>query len=201
LPANARAAATLKAAADASLGRTASHATAPPVRTNRGKLVRGLFAGGTFCSEAQIVFAQAGLPVASNVPVPGAHALAGAHDSHIMVDLGDDEFTRGRPHPMIEPAIRERPIAAALADPAVGAILLDVVLGYGAHPDPAGHLAGFLSGRNGGALLIASVTGTDDDPQPRGAQVQRLTEVGVIVADSNAEAAEMAVMAVGGGGR
>jgi FdrA protein len=201
LPANARAAATLKAAADASLGRTASRAPAAAVRADHGKLVRGLFAGGTFCSEAQIVFARAGLAVASNVPVPGAHALAGAHDSHIMVDLGDDEFTRGRPHPMIEPAIRERPIAAALADPAVGAILLDVVLGYGAHPDPAGHLAGFLSGRNGGALVIASVTGTDDDPQPRGAQVQKLTDVGVIVADSNAEAAEMGVVAVGGGGR
>jgi FdrA protein len=201
LPGNARAAATLRAAADLSLGRAASHAAAPLVRAEHGKLVRGLFAGGTFCSEAQILFARAGLPVASNVPVPGAHALAGAHDSHIMVDLGDDEFTRERPHPMIEPAIRERPIAAALADPAVGVILLDVVLGYGAHPDPAGHLAGVLGIRNGGPLVIASVTGTDGDPQPRDAQMQKLVEAGVIVADSNAEAAEMAVMAVGKGER
>jgi FdrA protein len=198
LPANARAAATLRAAANASLGRAASPASLQRVRADRGTLVRGLFAGGTFCSEAQIVFAQAGLPVASNVPVPGALALAGAHGAHTMVDLGDDEFTRGRPHPMIEPAVRERPLAAALADPAVGAILLDVVLGHGAHPDPAGHLAGLLGGRNGGPLVIASVTGTDADPQPRGAQVDKLVAAGVMVADSNAEAAELAAAAVGG---
>jgi FdrA protein len=224
LPGNARAAATLKAAADASLAhvpakgtpvrrqehapnleRAAGSASPPRVRADRGTLVRGLFAGGTFCSEAQIVFAQAGLPVASNVPVPGAHALAGAQETHVlahvMIDLGDDEFTRGRPHPMIEPAVRERPLAAALADPAVGAILLDVVLGYGAHPDPAGHLAGILGGRDGRPLVIASVTGTDADPQPRGAQVEKLVAAGVIVADSNAEAAELAVTAVGKGER
>jgi FdrA protein len=202
LPANARAAATLRAAADASLGRVAGNGPAPRVRANGGTLVRGLFAGGTFCSEAQIVFAQAGLPVASNVPVPGASALAGAQQTHVlahtMIDLGDDEFTRGRPHPMIEPAVRERPLAAALADPAVGAILLDVVLGHGAHPDPAGHLAGLLGGRNGGPLVIASVTGTDADPQPRGVQVEKLVAAGVMVADSNADAAELAAAAVGG---
>src|SRR5205807_2251529 len=191
LPANARAAATLRAAADASLGRAAARAPPPRVRADRGTLVRGLFAGGTFCSEAQIVFAQAGLPVASNVPVPGARTLADQKGMHTMIDLGDDEFTRGRPHPMIEPAVRERPLAAALADPAVGAILLDVVLGHGAHPDPAGHLAGLLGGRNGGPLVIASVTGTDADPQPRGAQVEKLVAAGVTVADSNAEAAEV----------
>jgi FdrA protein len=195
LPANARAAATLRAAADASMGRAARNGPAPRLRANG--VVRGLFAGGTFCSEAQIVFAQAGLPVASNVPVPGASALADAPGAHTMIDLGDDEFTRGRPHPMIEPAIRERPLAAALADPAVGAILIDVVLGHGAHPDPAGHLAGILAGRNGGPLVIASVTGTDADPQPRGAQVEKLVAAGVVVAESNAEAAELAVTAVG----
>ena len=196
LPANARAATTLKAAADASMGRVAGNGPASRVRANG--VVRGLFAGGTFCSEAQIVFAQAGLPVASNVPVPGAAALTDVQGAHTMIDLGDDEFTRGRPHPMIEPAIRERPLAAALADPAVGAILLDVVLGHGAHPDPAGHLASILAGPNGHPLVIASVTGTDADPQPRGAQVEKLVAAGVMVADSNADAAELAAAAVGG---
>jgi FdrA protein len=197
LPANARAATTLKAAADASMGRTAASTPPPRLRAGRGTLVRGLFAGGTFCSEAQIVLAQAGLPVASNVPVPGARELADGHATNVMIDLGDDEFTRGRPHPMIEPAVRERPLAAALADPAVGAILLDVVLGHGAHPDPAGHLAGILGAHNGGPLVIASVTGTDADPQPRGDQVEKLVAAGVIVADSNADAAALAVAAVG----
>jgi FdrA protein len=197
LPANAHAVATLHAAADASMGRVASHASAPHVRANG--VVRGLFAGGTLCSEAQIVFAQAGLPVASNVPVPGAAMLGRADGVHTMIDLGDDEFTRGRPHPMIEPAVRERPLAAALADPAVGAVLLDVVLGHGAHPDPAGHLAGILGKRNGGPLVIASVTGTDADPQPRADQVDKLVAAGVIVAGSNAEAAELAAAAIGKG--
>jgi FdrA protein len=202
LPANARAAATLHAAADMSMGRAAGRAPAPRLRAGRGTLVRGLFAGGTFCSEAQIVFAQAGLPVASNVPVPGASMLVGAQQTHgmahVMIDLGDDQFTRGRPHPMIDPAVRDRPLAAALADTAVGAVLIDVVLGHGAHPDPAGHLAGLLARRNDGPLVIASVTGTDADPQPRPAQVDKLVAAGVTVADSNAQAAELAVAAIGG---
>jgi FdrA protein len=200
LPANARPAATLRAAADLSLGRPTSRAKPPSVRAHCGKWVRGLFAGGTFCAEAQVVFAQAGLAVASNVPVPGAQSLAGAKNSHIMIDLGDDEFTRGRPHPMIEPAVRDRPIVDALGDADVAVILLDVVLGYGAHPDPAGHLCGTLAGRRDGPLVIASVTGTDGDPQPRSEQVQKLVEAGIMVADSNAEAAEMAIMAIGAPG-
>ena len=150
--------------------------------------MRGLFAGGTLCSEAQIIFRQAGLAVTSNVPVPGASAMVGAPDGHVMIDLGDDEFTRGRPHPMFEPGVRDAPLADALADPRVGIILLDIVLGYGGHPDPAGHLAAFLAGRERRPLIVASVTGTDADPQPRNAQVETLIAAGVIVADSNAEA-------------
>src|SRR6185436_5930803 len=143
VPANARAAATLKAAADIVLGASAaSWAQQPLPGLARTGLVRGLFAGGTLCSEAQIVFRQAGLSVMSNVPVPGASAIVRAPDGHVMIDLGDDEFTRGRPHPMFEPGVRDAPLAEALADPSVGLVLLDVVLGYGGHPDPAGHLAG-----------------------------------------------------------
>jgi len=199
LPANARAAATLKAAAELALGRPLA-SRAPPLSAlhPRGPYARGLYAGGTLCSEAQIVFAAAGLPVSSNVPVPGAAALDGAPAGHAMIDLGDDQFTRGRPHPMIEPAVRDAPLAAALADPAVGVVLLDVVLGHGAHPDPAGHLAQALAGRRDGALVIASVTGTDADPQPRAEQVRKLAAAGVIVAESNADAATLAIMALAG---
>jgi FdrA protein len=197
LPANARSVPTLRAAADMSLGRSTTGARPPSLRVQRGTRVRGLFAGGTFCAEAQVVFTRAGLAVASNVPVPGARPLAGTKHGHVMIDLGDDEFTRGRPHPMIEPDVRDRPIADALADPEVAVILLDIVLGYGAHPDPAGHLCGILGRRSGGPLVIASVTGTEGDPQPRSQQVQKLVEAGVAVADSNAEAAEMAIMAIG----
>jgi FdrA protein len=226
LPQNARAAPTLKAAAELAVGRPL--ATHPLDLTSlhkvRGGSVRGLFAGGTLCTEAQIVFTAAGLPVASNVPVPGAAAMTRppevhrrpsaavlgietadaerrlceggprrATAGHVMIDLGDDAFTRGRPHPMIEPGVRDAPLAAALADPAVGVILLDVVLGYGAHPDPAGHLAQALAGRRDGALIVASVTGTDADPQPRADQVRKLADAGVLVAASNADAAALAM--------
>lgn len=198
LPGNARAAATLKAAAELAIGRPLAtrRPDLPPLHPARGAYVRGLFAGGTLCSEAQVVFMTAGLPVASNVPVPGAAALTGAPAGHVMIDLGDDAFTRGRPHPMIEPAVRDAPLAAALADPHVGVILLDIVLGYGAHPDPAGHLARTFTGRRDGVPIVASVTGTDADPQPRGAQVRKLQEAGVVVADCNADAAALAMAAV-----
>jgi FdrA protein len=197
LPPNARSAATLKAAAELVVGAGSNSTKASVPRLTGGKLVRGLFAGGTLCSEAQIVFRQAGLSVMSNVPVPGASAMADAHDGHVLIDLGDDEFTRGRPHPMFEPGVRDAPLAEALADPGVGLILLDVVLGYGGHPDPAGHLAAFLARRQGRPVIVASVTGTDADPQPRDAQLQKLADAGVIVANSNADAAEAAIAAIG----
>jgi len=149
------------------------------------------------CSEAQVVFAAAGAAVSSNVPVPGAAALAGAPAGHTMIDLGDDEFTRGRPHPMIEPAVRDGPLTAALADTNVGVVLVDVVLGYGGHADPAGHLAQVLGARRDGVAIVASVTGTDADPQPRREQVAKLEAVSVVVADSNADAAALALAAAG----
>lgn len=197
LPSNASGATTLREAAEIVVGGRPGPAK-PPLRVlDRGKTVRGLFAGGTLCGEAQIIFRQAGLPVASNVPVPGAAALTGLNDGHVMIDLGDDAFTRGRPHPMFEPGVRDAPLAEALSDPAVGVILLDIVLGYGGHADPAGHLAAFLAGRERRPLIMASVTGTDTDPQPREAQVRKLVEAGVMVADSNADAAEAAIAALG----
>jgi FdrA protein len=195
LPPNARSAVTLKGAAELVVGKVAS-AEPALLRANAGKLVRGLFAGGTLCSEAQIVFRQAGLPVMSNVPVPGASAMVGSQDGHVLIDLGDDAFTRGRPHPMFEPAVRDAPLAEALADPRVGVVLLDVVLGYGGHADPAGHLVAFLAGRERRPIIVASVTGTDADPQPRKAQVQKLVDAGVVVADSNADAADAAIAAI-----
>ena len=196
LPDNARVAVTLDAAADMALGVAPGRRPPSLPHLAEGKLVRGLYAGGTLCSEAQIVFRQGGLAVASNVPVPGATLVPAGHE-HAMIDLGDDAFTRGRPHPMFEPSVRDAPLAEALADPRVGLVLLDVVLGYGGHPDPAGHLAALLAGQNIRPVIIASVIGTDADPQPRDAQVRTLADAGVIVADSNAAAAQAAIAALG----
>ena len=136
--------------------------------------VHALYCGGTLCTEAELVFKRRGL------------------QGHCFIDLGDEKYTRGRPHPMIDPEIRNAHIAAALADSAVGVILVDVVLGFGAHPDPAGVLLEVKSRKT----IVASVTGTDADPQVRSRQVARLRDAGVLVAPSNAQAAALAASLV-----
>jgi FdrA protein len=163
------------------------------VRAHAKGAIRGLFCGGTLCAEAQIVLMDHGLKVASNVPVPGAGAKGARH---LLLDLGDDDYTHGRPHPMIEPALRSEHLERALRDKAVGVILLDVVIGYGAHADPAGLVAAVV--RKSKKLVIASVTGTEADPQVYSRQVKTLRAAGVLVADSNAAAARIAALAVGG---
>ncbi len=197
LPKNARFAPTLLAAAESAAGkRIAAVRVAMPAR--RRGWIRGLYCGGTLCAEAQLVLLGEGVAVRSNVPVPGARAAAGLNDkAHTLLDLGDDEYTRGRPHPMIDPALRDELFATVLRDPNVAAVLLDVVIGYGAHSDPAGLIARTLAqaGRRRPAV-IASVTGTEGDPQGYGRQVARLREAGVLVAASNAHAAKLAARAL-----
>ena len=163
------------------------------------RVVRGLFSGGTFCYEAQLVFLQRGLACRSNAPVHGAEPLNAHTDGHVFIDLGDDEYTRGRPHPMIDPSQRNAAIRAHAEDPATAALLFDVVLGYGAHADPAGALAQALRDARASAqthgrtlALIAHVCGTEGDPQGKSRQLAALTEAGVIVAESNFEAAALA---------
>jgi FdrA protein len=198
LPANVRFAGTLAEAAEAVLGRKlAACQGALPKPASAAKLIRGLFCGGTLCSEAQMILQRSGLDVVSNVPVPGAERLGAKRNAHMMIDLGDDEFTRGRPHPMIEPATRDAPLAEALADETVGVVVLDVVLGWGSHPDPAGQLVRALGNWAGtGPMIVASVVGTEADPQVRSSQVRKLTDAGIILAASNASATEIALQCV-----
>ncbi len=133
---NAQRAYTLKDAARLAAGATATtNAEAPcaePTPRTAGRAIRGLFSGGSLCAEAQVVLRDAGLDVASNVAIPGVTNWSPAElttNRHLMLDLGDDQFTRGRPHPMIEPAVRDEPLHKALADETIGVVLLDVVLG------------------------------------------------------------------------
>ena len=199
LPSNARRAHTLREAAELALGvRFAPDfvARTPLPQSRRGNRVRGLYCGGTLCAEAQLVLLGASELVASNTPVPGAQAIDGATQdrAHSIVDLGADEYTRGRPHPMIEPAIRSEPLRAAMTDSTTAAVLLDVVIGYGAHPDPAGVLVDAVGSMPAQRPpIIASVCGTEGDPQVYSRQVRTLESAGIIVAPSNAHAAEFAV--------
>jgi len=167
----------------------------------------GLFCGGTLAQEAWVVLHHGGLEVRSNVAVdPALKVEPGAEvRGHVIWDLGDDAFTVGRPHPMIEPALRDDLVAAALGDPGVGIVLVDCVLGYGAHHDPAGSLGvAVVRGRAGTqGVVIASITGTERDPQGYREQRRTLEAAGVLVLDSNALAARLAldlVKRAGGGG-
>ena len=198
LPANARAAATLKAAAEDALEgvRIGSGAEAMEMSLQpRSGAVVGLFCGGTLAAKAQLILLKAGRSVASNAPVPGAKALAAATvASDRILDLGADEFTRGQPHPMLDPSLRDDKVRQCLADPGVAVVLVDVVIGFGAHADPAGELAATLSGvPEKRPHVVASVTGTEGDPQVRSRQVAALERAGVMVAPSNADAAELAL--------
>jgi FdrA protein len=195
---------TLKGAAEAARGGKAFgffSFVAPPLPPGRNR-VRGLYSGGTLAAEAQIVFLQGDAPVASNAPVPGASFLSEGIDAHVFLDLGDDAYTRGRPHPMIEPAIRQEPLAEALNDSSVGVLLVDVVIGHGAHEDPAGQLVDMLqaAAQDTMPVIIASVTGTDEDPQCYSLQMAILREAGIIVAPSNADAALAAMNLLGDSG-
>jgi FdrA protein len=163
--------------------------------------LRGLFSGGTLLAEAQVIWREMGLTVRSNAPLEEKWRLTDATRSagHCALDLGEEEFTVGRPHPMIDCSLRIRRLLHEAADPTVAVILLDVVLGYGAHPDPAGELGpAVYRARTQAAdagidlLVVAAVTGTDADPQHRGRQVRALEEAGVVVAPCNAAAARLA---------
>jgi succinyl-CoA synthetase alpha subunit len=165
-------------------------ATGAPALTGAGRRwVRGSFAGGSFCAEALAALTGLGLDVADHV---------GAGAGHRLVDFGADELTRGRPHPMIDPTLRDEQVAADAADPATAVVLFDVVLGHGAAADPVSGLLARLdavraAGPAGGLPpLVAHVCGTEGDPQDRNAVIEQLRAAGVHVSDSNIEAARLA---------
>lgn len=165
-----------------------------------GRLV-GLFAGGTLATEAALAVAatlgEVHANVASSVATPlGGQVSAGGH---LVVDLGEDEYTRGRPHPMIDQGLRIERIEAEAPDTAV--LLLDVVLGHGAHPDPATELVQALAAArvaNPDLAVVVSLCGTAGDPQDREAQARALRDAGASVHLSNAEAVAAAVALIEG---
>ena len=167
------------------------------------KYLRGLFSGGTLCYEAQVIWRDMlKEPVLSNAPLQKENQLADSLHSvkHTCVDLGEEEFTVGRPHPMIDNDLRIRRMLQEARDPEVVVIMLDVVIGYSAHPDPASELGSAIRQAkqlaNRELIVVASVTGTEQDPQRLSAQVAALKSAGAIVCDSNAAAAKLVAMIV-----
>ena len=184
---------------------TPETSVAPPRFAPGQRFVRGLFSGGTFCTEAQVALRDLGIACRSNVPLAPAHALASLDRSegHTLLDLGDDDFTIGRPHPMIDPSSRVARIAQEAADPDTAVLLLDIVLGYAGHDDPAGALAPAIAAAIAGAaaagralVVVAFVCGTEEDPQRRSAQEAALRSAGVMLAPSSTHAARLAARLV-----
>jgi FdrA protein len=186
-----------------------------PGRGERGSqaagALRGLFAGGTLCDEAMVIASDRLGPIWSNIPlrpelrlsprapvpgapVPGATVPGATGAGHAMIDFGDDELTVGRAHPMIDQSLRLERLAAEAADPAVSVVLLDVVLGHGAHPDPAAELGPAIAAAraNGGVAVVVSLISATSDPQGRDRQAAALQAAGAHVFASNAAAARFA---------
>jgi len=162
------------------------------------QFLRGLFAGGTFCYQAQQILEDRGLPVHSNVPLDPERRLQDHNLSlgHTLLDMGDDFYTLGRPHPMIDSTMRKQRIIAEGLDPSVAVLLLDFILGYNAMEDPVGDLLDSVlqakrsAQRHGGQLtVVASLCGTEGDPQDLNLQRRLLEDAGVITFSSSARAA------------
>ncbi|MCL5074605.1 MAG: acyl-CoA synthetase FdrA [Chloroflexi bacterium] len=165
------------------------------------KYLRGLFGGGTFCLQAQLILKDIIGPIYSNAPLYPHLRLKNSQESqgHSLIDLGDEEFTRGRPHPVLDPTPYRIRLAREAQDPEVAVLLLDVILGPAVHPDPAGFLASCLTEARDDArqegrhlTVVASVCGTKRDPQNLEIQEEKLREAGVIVTPSSAQAAHLA---------
>jgi succinyl-CoA synthetase alpha subunit len=161
------------------------------------KYIRGIFAGGTFCYQAQQILWDAGLDVYSNAPLDARFMLAHPHQSHAhtLLDMGDEYYTLGKPHPMIDGSLRKIRIKEESLDPQVAIIFLDFILGYNASLDPVGELLDAIiqskqavKERGAHLTVVASVCGTENDPQDLNLQTSMLREQGVIVFNSNAKA-------------
>lgn len=173
------------------------------------RFLRGLFSGGTLAQEAAFLLGPVLGKIHTNLGLPGMPMLddPAASAGHTIVDLGDDVFTRGRAHPMLDQSYRLTRLVKEASDPETAVVLLDVVLGYGCSDDPAGEIAETLkkvSGAEGSGagepVVIASICGTHGDPQDYGRQREALESAGVIVAETNAGACDLAREALAGTG-
>lgn len=162
--------------------------------TSEQKYIRALFCGGTLCDESMFLALEKYDDVYSNIQKDPAKKLRGTDPSrgHTFLDFGEDEFTNGKPHPMIDPSNRIERFKAEAADPEVGVIVMDVVLGYGANPDPVGVMLPAIKEAKANAAaagrhleILAYVLGTEADFQNFDEQVAKLTEAGVTWASSS----------------
>ena len=170
------------------------------------KYIRGLFAGGSLCDEAIDVLKKYFQGVYSNVSVSKKWALNNGRISkkHSCIDMGEEEFTQFRPHPMIDPSLRQDRILMEATDPSVAVILLDIVIGYGAHDNPTASLAKIIRQAKAEAAankrylsVVTHVCGSEKDPQGLRRQEESLCNAGALALPTNAQAAKIAAAIVG----
>ncbi len=164
------------------------------------KYLRALYTGGTLADEAMKMLGKEGFKIYSNIPLSPELRLEDVHISleHTCVDLGDDDFTVGKPHPMIDPAARVERLSKEAEDPEVAIVLMDFVLGYGSNIDPAGEMLQtiingkrIMKDKNKHLCVIGYICGTDRDPQNYKLQSEKLEKAGVILMPSNAQAVKL----------
>lgn len=193
----------IKALGGESVPASNPYQTEPVLRPLPGhNYLRGVFAGGSFCYQSQQILKKAAIKVYSNGPLDKELTLPNPEKSieNTIVDMGEEYFMVGRPHPMIDGSQRAQRILKESSDPEVGILLFDVILGYNASPDPVGELLEAIqkarqitSQRNQPLEIVASICGTEGDLQDIRQQKKMMTEAGVKVFDSNAQATEYCV--------
>jgi FdrA protein len=179
----------------------------PEPQLPREGALRGLFAGGTLADEAMVIAAEGLGPIRSNIPLEPAWALPAdlRAAGHLVIDFGDDALTRGRAHPMIDPTLRLERLAVEAKDPSTAVVLIDVVLGFGADPDPSAALAPAIrdartvaSAEGRDLAVVVSLCGTSADAQGLARQAEALSAAGASVHLSNAEATRHAINLIEG---
>ncbi len=163
------------------------------------RYVRGFYTGGTLCDEAMKLMIDSLGHIYSNIPLHAEdkleNARSGKSREHTFLDFGDDEFTVGRPHPMIDPSLRAERVITDGLDPEVAVIMCDCVIGYGSHEDPAADLSDAIrtakaeAAKAGRELCcVCAVCGTQADPQCLSVTQEKLANAGAVVLPSNAQA-------------
>jgi succinyl-CoA synthetase alpha subunit len=178
---------------------TAKDIITPLSKNNHGKYIRGLYTGGTLAYESMLFLQESLDNVYANIAMSDEFKLEDPETSkaHSIVDMGEDYFTDGMAHPMIDPRLRSERIKKEALDEETAVILLDCVLGYGSHADPAGEIVKAIESvkpemKNKDIAYVASVTGTEKDFQIRSAQIEKLESAGVTVLPTNAQAVQYA---------
>ncbi len=165
-----------------------------------GKGICGLYTGGTLAAEAALLLAET-LGLEADRDSAHAEGFMLRAGGHRIIDLGDDVYTRGRPHPMIDPSLRNQMIGELKDDSSFGVLLLDIVLGFGSHLDPAGEAVRAVTAmraarRDEPIVVIATLTGTAEDPQDRNSQAAKLEEAGIVISESVRAAVMLAARAI-----